>query len=100
MGWGLEGPSPPPPTSLALPVPPFPRTFPPEPGRKAEKTALVLRHLGKSGCSFLESPGMLLAPLGSHGSDGSFRPLPGSGTQVGRSLGLGHWEQENGLDRD
>lgn len=39
------------------------------------------------------------APLGSHGSDGSLRPLPGPGTQVGRSLSLGHWELENELDQ-
>lgn len=42
---------------------------------------------------------MLPAPLSSHGGDGSLRPLPGPGTQVGRSTGLGPWEQENGLDQ-
>lgn len=47
----------------------------------------------------LESSGMSPASLGSHGSDGSLRPLPGPGTQVGRSLGLRHQEQENGLDQ-
>lgn len=96
MGWGLEGPSSPPPISLALPVPPFPQTFPSKPGCKAEKTVLVLGHLGENGHSFLESSGMLLAPLGSHGSDGSFRPLPGSGTQWAGASAWGTGSRKTG----
>lgn len=86
---GLQGPSPPSPAAQALPA---------KPGSKQAGQSWCLG-TWENGHSLLDSSGMPPAPLGSHGSDGSLRPLPGPGTQVGRNLGLGHREQENGLDQ-
>lgn len=95
---GPWGSFPPDPTSLALLVLSPPPATHSKPDSEAGRE-LMFGYPSKNWHSLLWSSGMPPAPLCSHGINGSLRPLPCPGTQVGRSLGLGHWEQENGLDQ-